>query len=243
LLAQLLHRGWAGPHLRHQPLQLRVLLLQLLQPTRLVYLQTAVLLTPTVVRLLHDLSFFSTPAPSSSRRLPRPQRAAANSQSAPQYASSLVPSNSSFCSSLSHLNWYKKRRALQPLSGRGSCFETRRNRTEYADLPNRNIRQRLSHCCTHKECRRRLRASAAPNDQICSGYCLPTGLNRLKFSDANPGITTAAFSCADQRQIRPLAGHPARPAMQIVTLPGVPSSILLEPLCLAPQRAQRKLPH
>ena len=39
---------------RHQTLQLRVLLLQLFQPLRLVYLQATVLLTPTEVRLLHD---------------------------------------------------------------------------------------------------------------------------------------------------------------------------------------------
>jgi hypothetical protein len=42
----------------------------------------------------------------------QPQPAAASSQSARPYASFLVPSNSSFCSSLSHLNWHKKRRAL-----------------------------------------------------------------------------------------------------------------------------------
>ena len=40
--------------LRHQPLQLRVLLLQLFQPPRLIHLQPAVLLAPPVVGLLRD---------------------------------------------------------------------------------------------------------------------------------------------------------------------------------------------
>jgi hypothetical protein len=39
---------------RYQPLQLRVLLFQLLKPLRLVHLQTAVLLAPGEVGLLHD---------------------------------------------------------------------------------------------------------------------------------------------------------------------------------------------
>ena len=45
--------------LRHQSLQLRVLLLQLLQPACLVHLQPAILLAPSVVRLLHNLHFLA----------------------------------------------------------------------------------------------------------------------------------------------------------------------------------------
>ena len=44
---------------RHETLQLRVLLLQLPQPPGLVHLHSTELPAPPVVRLLHDLSFFT----------------------------------------------------------------------------------------------------------------------------------------------------------------------------------------
>ena len=51
---------------RYQALQLGVLLLQFLQPLRLVHLQPTVLLAPTEVRLLNDTGFLT----SQSSRLP-----------------------------------------------------------------------------------------------------------------------------------------------------------------------------
>jgi hypothetical protein len=45
--------------LRYLPLQLRVLLLQILQPSSLFHLQPAVLLAPTVIGLLDDLSLLA----------------------------------------------------------------------------------------------------------------------------------------------------------------------------------------
>jgi len=44
---------------RYQPLQLRVFLLKLLEPSRLIHLQPAILLAPAVVRLLCNQSFFT----------------------------------------------------------------------------------------------------------------------------------------------------------------------------------------
>jgi hypothetical protein len=46
--------------LRYQPLQLRVLLLQILQPSSLIHLHPALLLAPTVIGLLHNLHFLTS---------------------------------------------------------------------------------------------------------------------------------------------------------------------------------------
>ena len=98
---------------RNQTLQLRVLLLQLLQPLRLVYLQPAVLLAPTEVRLLYDPGFLTC----QSRRLPVCYGHFDLTQQI-YHLLRLVFLSSSYkpsLSSVSFIHWHISSRALQPL--------------------------------------------------------------------------------------------------------------------------------
>ena len=73
-------------------------------------------------------------------------------------------------------------------------------------------------CCTHRECRRRLRASAALSNQICSGYCCPVWdivvrlrpsveLNNNSAYSAMPTKRLAAVSTRQLCAILPTLRH------------------------------------